>query len=105
MAKWDRGTASFNQIAPLIGDTGDRRQRAPTATCHSLSQSHVASEEGKKMHTLAFFPLLSYQHLQRYLIPARPSYYAALSAGLEMPVTFHRFQGRKRSITIFSKTV
>lgn len=104
MAKWDHGTASFNQIAPLIGDTGDRRRRAVRGTCHSFFQSHVGPEEEKKRTRSAFF-LLSYQHLQRYRIPARLSYYDALSACLQMPVTFHRFQGRKRSITIFSKTV
>lgn len=59
VAKWDRGTASFNQIALLIGDTGDRRRRAVRDTCHSLFQSHVGSEEEKKKKKRtrsAFFP-------------------------------------------------
>lgn len=58
VAKWDRGTASFNQIAPLIGDTGDRRRRAVRGTCHSLFQSHVGSEEKKKRTRSAFFPAI-----------------------------------------------
>lgn len=61
-------------------------------------------EREKKAHIQLFLFLLSYQHLQRDLTLARPSYYDALSVYLQMPVTSRRFQGRNRSITIFSKT-
>lgn len=70
----------FQSDSAADGDTGDRRRRAVKDTCHSVFQSHLGSEggEGGNVHA-RLFPQLSYQHLQRYLVPARPSYYGALS--------------------------
>lgn len=104
-AKWDRGTASSNQIVLLIGDTATG-SAGLSETPVIVSSNQTSDLRGlKKTHTLGFFALLSYQHLQRYLIPARPSFYDALSVYPKMPLTSHRFQGRRRSIPIFSKTV
>lgn len=92
-------TCTRGQVGPRDGEFqsdsaadrwhGDRRRRAVRDTCHSLFQSNVRSvrETGKNAHVQLFLFLLSYQHLQRDLTLARPSYYDALSVYLQMPVT------------------
>lgn len=89
----------------LIGDTATGGAGLSETPVIVPSSQTSDLREGGKTHTLGFFALLSYQHLQRYLIPARPSFYDALSVYPQMPLTSHRFQGRRRSIPIFSKTV
>lgn len=105
-AKWDRRTASSNQIVLLIGDTATGGAgMSETPVIVSSSQTSDLKGERKRTRWAFFFARLSYRHLQRYLIPARPSFYDALSVYPQMPLTSRRFQGRRRSIPIFPKTV